>query len=371
MIKTVILCIDGLDPAYLEATPTPAIDDMAAGRLGRPGFYTVGQAVVPTVTNVNNVSLITGAPPSVHGITANYLLDPRTGQETYMESAEFLCAPTILERAGTLGRSTAVLTAKQKLLDMVGRGADYTLCAEAPDASAVAVLGPPPDIYAPDLNLWLLDALIWVLRERDPDLVYCATTDGMMHHHAPETPASQAHIRGLDSALGRIAETWPQRQLLLTADHGMAAKSWGVDLEKALLTGGISARAIPIIKDRYVAHHGNLGGAAYVHLSEPEAIDDAMALLRAIPGVEEVHTREDAAARFQLMAQRIGDLLVLADADTVLGTFDTVRVPVQLRSHGSRHEAAVPILAYGPQIHVDYRYNYDLTAELDLFSATS
>jgi phosphonoacetate hydrolase len=371
MIKTVILCIDGLDPAYLEATPTPAIDDLAAGRLGQPAFYTVGQAVVPTVTNVNNVSLITGAPPSVHGITANYLLDSRSGQETYMESAEFLCSPTILERAGRLGRSTAVLTAKQKLLELVGRGADYTLCAEAPDTSVVAALGPPPDIYAPELNLWLLDALIWALRERDPDLVYCATTDGMMHHHAPETPASQAHIRGLDDALGRIAEAWPQRQILLTADHGMAAKLWGVDLERALRAGSIAARAIPIIKDRYVAHHGNQGGAAYVHLSEPEAIEEAIALLNAIPGVEEIHTREQAAARFQLMAQRVGDLLVLADADTVFGIFDTVRVPVQLRSHGSRHEAAVPILAHGPQIGVDYRRNYDLTAGLDLFSATS
>jgi phosphonoacetate hydrolase len=368
MIKTVILCIDGLDPTYLEATPTPAIDDLAAGCLGQPGFYTVGQAVVPTVTNVNNVSLVTGAPPSVHGITANYLLDPRTGQETYMESAEFLCSPTILERAGRLGRSTAVLTAKQKLLDLVGRGADCTLCAETPDASAVAALGPPPDIYAPDLNLWLLDALAWVLRERDPDLVYCATTDGMMHHHAPETPASQTHIRGLDSALGRIAEAWPQRQILLTADHGMATKSWGVDLEKALLAGSIAARAIPIIKDRYVAHHGNLGGAAYVHLSEPDAAGEAIALLRSIPGVEEVHTREQAAARFCLMAQRIGDLLVLADIDTVFGTFEVVRVPVQLRSHGSRHEAAVPILAHGPQIGADYERNYDLTAKLSLTS---
>ncbi|MBC7234206.1 MAG: alkaline phosphatase family protein [Chloroflexi bacterium] len=359
--KTVVLCIDGLDPSYIEATPTPAIDDLAAA-----GYYAVGQAVVPTVTNVNNVSIVTGTPPNEHGITANYVLDPRTGRETYMESAEFLCRPTILDRARRRGLSTAALTAKQKLLDLVGQGADYALCAEAPDAEMVQKLGPPPDIYAPDLNLWLLKALALLLREQDPDLVYCATTDGMMHRYAPESLESQAHIRGLDVALGHIAEDAPRHRILLTADHGMSGKEWGVDLEKALASGGIVARAIPIIKDRYVVHHGNLGGAAYVHLADLGALDQACALLSEIPGVEEVHPRQQAADRFQLMAERIGDLLVLADAYTVFGTFEAVRVPVRLRSHGSRHEGAIPILAYGPEAGGDYKRNYELTAGLCL-----
>lgn len=361
MPPTTILCIDGLDPAYLSGTSTPALDDLAAA-----GVWAVGQAVVPTVTNVNNVSLVTGAPPSVHGITANYMLDPRTGTETYMESGEFLRCPTILERAQRLGLSTAVLTAKRKLFELIGRGADYFLCAEAPDANAVAHLGAPPGIYAPDVNLWLLDALAWVLAERAPDLVYCATTDGMMHHYPAEAPESQQHISGLDARLGRLVEEHPRRQMLLTADHGMQNKSWGVDLERALAAGGMAAQAIPIIKDRYVVHHGNLGGAAYVHLRAADAESEAMALLREVPGVEEVYPREEAAERFQLMAERMGDLLVLADVETVFGTFETWREPVALRSHGSRHEAAVPILAVGPGVEGDYERNYELSAKLDL-----
>ena len=89
-----ILCIDGLDPAYLEAARTPHLD-----HLGRSGARSLARAVIPTVTNVNCVSLLTGSFPDTHGITSNYHYDPQTGEETFMESASFLSAPTLLERA--------------------------------------------------------------------------------------------------------------------------------------------------------------------------------------------------------------------------------------------------------------------------------
>jgi phosphonoacetate hydrolase len=71
---TVVICFDGCDPAYLEAArdinAIPAIDRMA-----REGFASVALAAMPTFTNPNNVSIVCGVPPSVHGVSGNFYLD--------------------------------------------------------------------------------------------------------------------------------------------------------------------------------------------------------------------------------------------------------------------------------------------------------
>jgi len=358
--KILIICVDGLGPEYLELAPTPNLD-----RMGAAGCFVIGQSVIPSVTNVNNVSLITGAPPRVHGITANYWLDRDTGQEHYMESPDFLLCPTVLQRAQRRGMSTALLTSKHKLLRLLNAGADYSLAAESPDADMIQKVGPPEDIYSPGINHWLFRALRAVLREQDPDIAYCSTTDGMMHKYPPDAEQSHEHIHGLDAILGEIVAENPAREVYLTADHGMSAKSRGLDLEKLLGAAGIAARAIPIIKDRYVAHHQNLGGAAYVYLDDHRLLGDAVGALEAARGIESVYPRSEAAAQFELLAERIGDLFVLGDAATVFGEFATAEAEVNVRSHGSRHESAVPILAYNSPLTPTYRTNFDLVAASD------
>jgi phosphonoacetate hydrolase len=100
MTTRVIVCLDGCGPDYLAGSETPNLDALA-----REGYHTIGEAVVPTVTNVNNTSIITASFPERHGITTNYLLDPLTGEESYMESADycwprppFAASPTGAER---------------------------------------------------------------------------------------------------------------------------------------------------------------------------------------------------------------------------------------------------------------------------------
>ncbi len=357
--RILIICVDGMGPDYLEAASTPNMDRMA-----RDGAFAIGQAVVPSVTNVNNVSIITGAPPRVHGITSNYWLDSAAGSEGYMESPEFLCCPTVLERAREEGMSTALLTSKKKLLRLLDAGADFSLAAEAPSDEMMRRVGPAEDIYSADVNLWLFRALRFVLRERKPDMVYCATTDWAMHMYAPQEAQSAWHIEGLDCILGRILDENPDLEIYLTADHGMSQKSRGVDIEKVLERHGIPARAIPVIKDRYVAHHQNLGGASYVYLGSQELVPSAMEALQGVPGVEAVYDREAGAAAFDLMAERIGDILAFGDKDTVFGSFAAADVGVRVRSHGSRHESAVPIVAWGARKDMHYRKNLEVAAHL-------
>ncbi len=359
--KILILCIDGLGPEYLEASSTPNINHMV-----REGFFVVGRCMIPSVTNLNNVSIITGKPPRVHGITSNYWVDRTTGKGRYMESPDFLCCPTILQRAEKAGMTTALLTAKKKLLRLLQAGADYSLSAEEPDEEMVRKVGPKEDIYSAEINLWLLEALRVVLREKKPNIVYCSTTDWVMHKYTPYEEKSIRYVQAIDSILGRILNENPELEVYLTADHGMSKKTWGVDLRRVLASEGIASEAIPIIKDRYVEHHQNLGGAAYLYFEKQELVGEAMGILQDFPGVDGVYSREEAAERFELMKERIGDIFVLGDRDTVFGEFETLRVPVRVRSHGSLHENAVPIIAYGAPKNFGYRRNFDIVTQLEI-----
>ena len=73
--STVVICIDGLDPEYLEACETPNLRALA-----RKGFLKTGRSMMPSVTNVNNVSLITASYPETHGISSNYRFVRETGE---------------------------------------------------------------------------------------------------------------------------------------------------------------------------------------------------------------------------------------------------------------------------------------------------
>ncbi len=88
--------------------------------------------------------------------------------------------------------------------------------------------------------------------------------------------------------------------------------------------------------------------------------------------MEAVLTREEAAQRFHLMPGRIGELVVLGDRETVFGEtdpqFEVEKLPPTFRTHGSLHEAMVPLIIYnasGTLPRADtVRTNFDLTRRL-------
>ena len=343
-MQALIILIDGGDPAYFEASPTPNLD-----RIANEGARFIVSCQMPSVTNVNNVSMICGAPPASHGITANYFLNTETGEEVYMESGDFVRAPTLMEMGRASGRKTAVLASKQKLCDMIGKGAGAVVTAEDPPGWLTQKAGPKEEIYSGAVNLWLLRAARAVLEDQKPDLLYVTTTDYLQHKFAPEHAEAQEHHAALDAEIGKLVNSWMSTHkdgaIFITADHGMRDKTRALDPGVILRTRGVGAEAVPIIKDRYVVHHGNQGGAAYVHLENEEALPEAVAILKACPGIEDALTRREAAARFQLMAERVGDIMVLADEETVFGVMDEAERAVRLRSHGSLHESEVPLWA--------------------------
>ncbi len=340
---TIVVLIDGLDPEYLEACPAPNLSAMA-----RQGFRVDGRGMTPSVTNVNNVSLVTGSYPQQHGITSNYLLDRQRGEEFYMESAEFLRAETMFQRATACGMRSLLVTAKDKLRRLLSDGATVSISSEAPPGWVVSGVGEPPPIYSLEVNRWVLDAGRYAMSREPFDLVYLTTTDYAMHTYGPESPESARHVSLLDEGLGAVREQAPDARMLVTADHGMSDKSRMLHLPGELARYGIPSRAVPVIKDRYVVHHSNLGGSIYVHLENSSDLNAAVDALRGLDGVEDAVPGEEAATRFHLMPERVGDIFVLADPATVFGDPSEVTMPPGLRSHGSAHETSVPIIGCGP-----------------------
>jgi phosphonoacetate hydrolase len=128
--------MDGFGMDYLEASDMPNLK-----RMGQEGGLKARRCVIPSVTNVNNASLVTGTFPSEHGITTNYQYERRTGASSEMESAEFLLRPTIFEKATKLGMRTALVSSKDKVRTLCSRGADILLSAEKPAPEWIERIG--------------------------------------------------------------------------------------------------------------------------------------------------------------------------------------------------------------------------------------
>ncbi|GIL06336.1 MAG: phosphonoacetate hydrolase [Betaproteobacteria bacterium] len=360
---TVVICVDGCEPDYIAQA-------VAAGQMPTmkrwlaEGTALVAECVVPSFTNPNNLSIVTGAPPSVHGICGNYLYDASTGSEVMMNDPKWLRAPTLLARLTDAGKSVAVVTAKDKLRKLLGHGmrgicfssekADQATVAENGIDGVLPLVGMPvPSVYSAELSEFVFAAGVKLLETRRPDVLYLSTTDYVQHKHAPGDPDANRFYAMMDRYLAKLDALGAV--VALTADHGMNAKtrldaSPNVIYLQDLLDGWLGAgraRVILPITDPYVVHHGALGSFATIYLP-PDAAYGVMGRLREIPGIEVVASREEAAARFELPADRIGDLVVVSERSVVLGTsvsrHDLTQLELPLRSHGGISEQRVPLI---------------------------
>jgi phosphonoacetate hydrolase len=361
----VVVCVDGCQYEYI----TTAVAAGAAPFLGRllrgAGTCFMADCVMPSFTNPNNLSIVTGVPPSVHGICGNYFLDPESGEEVMMNDPRHLRAGTILAAFSAAGAKVAVITAKDKLRKLLGHRmqgicfssekADQVTLAENGIENVLGRVGMPvPSVYSAALSEFVFVAGVRLMERERPDLMYLSTTDYIQHKAAPGTPVANDFYAMIDRNLARLDELGAT--IVLTADHGMNAKH-GADgqpnviyLQDVLDTwlGEGKARVILPITDPYVVHHGALGSFALAYLP-PLGIEQAVAeRIAKLPGIETVLTRAAAAERFELPADRIGDLVVVSRWDTVIGTsrdrHDLSGLDVPLRSHGGTSEQKVPLL---------------------------
>lgn len=365
----IAICLDGCEPEYLEK----AIADGLMPHLKRmkeTGTDRLAHSVIPSFTNPNNLSIATGRPPAVHGICGNYLYDPETGEEVMMNDVRFLRAPTVFSQYYEAGARVAVVTAKDKLRALLGAGLkfdeDRAKCfsAEKSDTSTQADHGQEaaskwlgmaqPEVYSAELSEFVFAAGVKLLREWNPDVMYLTTTDYVQHKYSPDQAEAKSFYEMFDKYLGELDALGAA--IVVTADHGMKPKHdangdpqviYVQDLLDEWL-GEAAARVILPITDPYVVHHGALGGFGTAYLPEGADRADIIAKLAARPEILEVMGKEDAVSRFELPADRIGDIVMISTENMTIGTsehrHDLAALNEPLRSHGGLTEQEVPFI---------------------------
>jgi phosphonoacetate hydrolase len=359
----VVVCVDGCQYEYITAAVAAGAAPFLGRLLAGGGTCFMADCVMPSFTNPNNLSIVTGVPPSVHGICGNYFFDPERGEEVMMNDPRYLRVGTILAAFSDAGAKVAVITAKDKLRKLLGHQmkgicfssekADQVTMAENGIENVLERVGMPvPSVYSAALSEFVFVAGVKLMEKERPDLMYLSTTDYIQHKAAPGTPVANDFYAMIDRNIARLDELGAT--IVLTADHGMNAKHGGdgepnvIYLQDRLdaWLGKNKARVILPITDPYVVHHGALGSFALVYL--PAAHAAVAERIAALPGIETVLTRAEAAVRFELPSDRIGDLVVVSQLDTVIGTsrdrHDLSGLDVPLRSHGGTSEQKVPLI---------------------------
>lgn len=366
-----VICIDGCADEYISESIAqgymPRLEAMV-----KTGYRGMVRGALPSFTNVNNSAIVTGAPPSVTGICGNFFLNPDTGEEVMMNSAEFRRCDTLLNAAADSGRKVAFITAKEKLRTVLGDGIverggivfSSEKVQEAKKAShgvdnAEQIIGKPqPEIYSGDASIYVLEAGAALVEQNKADFLYLSLTDYMQHKFAPHEQESLDFHRQIDSQIGRLLDAGCV--VAATADHGMNAKNDNEGQPKVIYVetllkqqfGADGIRVICPITDPYVVHHGALGSLVMIHLDDLSIQAPIIDLLYQQDGITEVYDRELAARKLELAPDRIGDICVLSGRDVVVGKteadHDLSVLKGGLRSHGGRYEEMVPMLLSEP-----------------------
>ncbi|MEZ5812152.1 MAG: phosphonoacetate hydrolase [Rhizobiaceae bacterium] len=368
-VPAIAICLDGCEPEYLDvaiaAGLMPTLEKiMASGTVRR------AHSVIPSFTNPNNLSIATGRPPAVHGICGNYLYDPETGEEVMMNDPKFLRAPTVFKACYDAGMKVAVVTAKDKLRALLGHGLGFdegrAICfsSEKSDTTTVAGNGidnasewlgmAVPEVYSAELSEFVFAAGVKLLETFEPDVMYLTTTDYVQHKYKPGDAEANAFYAMFDRYLAKLDAAGAA--IVVTADHGMKPKhkadgSPAVVYVQDLLDewlGKDLARVILPITDPYVVHHGALGSFATAYLPAGTDVADIIARLKAVDGIDVVIDRAQACERFELPADRIGDVVMVSTENITIGTsahrHNLAALKEPLRSHGGLTEQEVPFI---------------------------
>ncbi len=366
----VVICCDGSEPDYMEMAMAEGLMPNLRKMIAK-GENIRGLCVIPSFTNPNNLSIVTGSPPAVHGICGNYLIDPVTGLETMMNDPKWLRAPTIFEKFQKAGAKIAVVTAKDKLRLLLGKGLvfDGTAVAFSSEHADKATLNDNgiegvcamvgmavPEVYSAELSEFVFAAGVKLLASMKPDLMYLSTTDYVQHKYAPGSKGANSFYKMMDGYLGRLDAQGAI--VVIVADHGMKAKHLPsgepdvIYLQDALdkSFGAGTTKVILPITDPYVQHHGALGSFATVYV-KGVSVGEASAFIAKQPGIDVVLDRAQGCARFELPEDRMGDIIIVSGGSMgskVIGTsrarHDLSGLNEPLRSHGGLTEQTIPVI---------------------------
>ena len=366
----IVICLDGSQKEYFEEASkldlTPNIDSFK-----KSGEDLLVNSAIPSFTNPNNISIVTGRPSSVHGICGNFFYTPSTGEEVMMNDPQFLRAPTIFQKYYEQGAKIAIVTAKDKLRKLLSHGLKFNesraICfsSEKSDQANLNENGiedvnnwlgmEVPNVYSQGLSEFVMAAGVKILNEFNPNIMYLSTTDFIQHKYAPGDEVANAFYAMFDRYIGQLNVN--NNSIIVTADHGMQPKSRSdgspnaiflQDILDEALGKNISKVILPIT-DPYVVHHGALGSFATVYLSDKSKINDAIEQINKIEDIEVVLTNKEGCVQYDLPTDRMGDIICMSSQNSTIGSaekaHDLSKLKEPLRSHGGLHEREVPFIS--------------------------
>jgi phosphonoacetate hydrolase len=366
----IVICLDGSQKEYFEEASklnlTPNLDEIK-----RTGENLLANSAIPSFTNPNNISIVTGRPSSVHGICGNFFYTPSTGEEVMMNDPVFLRAPTIFQKYYEQGAKIAIVTAKDKLRKLLSHGLNFNdskaICfsSEKSDQATKNDNGienindwlgmDVPDVYSQGLSEFVMAAGVKLLHEFKPDIMYLSTTDFIQHKYAPGDEVANTFYAMFDKYIGQLNIN--NNSIIITADHGMQPKSKADGSPNAIYLqdildeklGNKVSKVILPITDPYVVHHGALGSFATIYLKDKTKIDEAMEVIKKIQDIEVVVTNEVGCKEYDLPNDRMGDIICMSSQYMTIGSsesaHDLSKLKEPLRSHGGLHEREVPFIS--------------------------
>ena len=386
---TIVICLDGSEPGkdgYIEKAIEMGFMPCMKSIIGK-GTYEIGKCAMPSFTNVNNLSIVTGTTPDVHGICANFFYNQDEKKETLMNDDSFLRAPTIFEAFEKSGANLAVITAKYKLKKLLGKNLKKSICFSAEKAdlanlkdcrieNVLKLVGKPvPEVYSADLSEFIFAAAVKILERGDKiDLMYLSTTDYIQHKCAPGSDIANAFYKMIDGYIEKLLSFGCK--VAFTADHGMKAKSNADGTPNVIYLQDLlnknfpkeSCNVICTITDPYVIHHGALGSFVTIYIENKEKINEIKEYIQKIEGIDVALTKEEAVRKLNQPEDRIGDLVVTCKASFALGKgekdHDLSQLKEPLRSHGGLDETSIPIFI-SDKLDESYKkknklHNYDI-----------
>ena len=384
---SIVICLDGSQKEYIDEASklnlTPNLDDII-----QKGEYIMAHSAIPSFTNPNNISIVTGQPSSVHGICGNFFYTPETGKEVMMNDPQYLRAPTIFEKFYQAGAKIALVTAKDKLRTLLGNGLKFnegrTICfsAEKSDQATKIENGienvndwlgmPVPEVYSQDLSEFVMAAGVKLMEEFKPDIMYLSTTDYIQHKYAPGHEVANKFYSMFDKYIGQLDELGAT--IIITADHGMKPKSKEDGSPNAIFLqdhlddkfNKNKTKVILPITDPYVVHHGALGSFATIYLEDKNDLEDVMMEIKKIKDIEVVLNKEEGCSQYNLPKDRMGDIICMSSEFMTIGSskdkHNLSGLNEPLRSHGGLHEREVPFIVNKKMPQIDSNkqlYNYD------------
>ncbi len=372
----IVICLDGSQKEYLEEASksnlTPNLDKLIAS-----GENLLVHSAIPSFTNPNNISIVTGQPSSVHGICGNFFYTPETGEEVMMNDPKYMRAPTIFEKFYNSGSKIALVTAKDKLRTLLGNGLSFdderAICFSAEKSDqATKDLNAVPEVYSEGLSEFVMAAGVKLLEEFKPNIMYLSTTDYIQHKYAPGNETANKFYAMFDKYIGLLNKE--NVSIIITADHGMKPKSKEDGSPNAIFLQDYldkkfepnMAKVILPITDPYVVHHGSLGSFATIYLEDKSKVDSVVNAIKEIKDIEVVLTKDEGCSTYNLPPDRMGDIICMSSEFMTIGSSEDKHnlsgLNEPLRSHGGLHEREVPFISNLKLQNLDTSkqlYNYD------------